>query len=303
MTVKIAEKAINATNAVRKSMARVTERAVRLPVRSIYDDAITQMTQHLRRQLRGKGSIPVDTRTTNLITTYLVSESLKLADQFGSVLSGATRGTLNEGVSAVSRYMYQMNGKATALDNPVRVNRIVAQYEDTIEANRHAVVERMKREFTVGLLRKVKSQVGEETTVNALIDGADAALEGHWAKLERIIVTESSAAFNRAQRNAIEAISKDFPNLWIRWTERVNDATGVPMDDVVGEDSIILHGQIARPIGGLFTMPSDARSETAVVGSWAHPPDRPNDRAVITPWAKEWGIPAWIYQRGQKIPL
>jgi hypothetical protein len=122
------------------------------------------------------------------------------------------------------------------------------------------------------------------------------------ALAERLVRTETSRSYNQAQSDAITEIARTTPGLWKRWTELVDDWSGSPLDNKVARDSLVLHGQVAR-VDGHFTMPPDQRAPAVMVGkTWAQPPNRPNDRAVLTPWMREWGIPAWAWQ-GAKVWL
>jgi hypothetical protein len=71
----------------------------------------------------------------------------------------------------------------------------------------------------------------------------------------------------------------------------------------VADDSLALHGQVAHP-GGYFTMPIDPDVEERFWGKrWMFPPNRPNDRAVLSPWRPGWGIPAWEFKGGRRVNL
>jgi len=116
-------------------------------------------------------------------------------------------------------------------------------------------------------------------------------------RVARVARTEASRAYNQAQLVAADEIE----DLWMRWTERINDFSGLPMDNRVGEDSKALHGQVARP-GETFTMPLGGPSK--MVGrQWTAPPNRPNDRAILVPWMPGWDVPAYVVEGGRKKPL
>ena len=112
--------------------------------------------------------------------------------------------------------------------------------------------------------------------------------------------------------DGIKAAAEELPDLMMRWTEHVDDETGLPLDARVAVDSLALHGQCAVP-GGLFYLPStspvpDADGNTIVPESlagqtWECPPDRPNGREVLIPWRKDWGIPGWQIIDGAKVWL
>jgi hypothetical protein len=95
----------------------------------------------------------------------------------------------------------------------------------------------------------------------------------------------------------------------MRWTEFVTDA-GVPLDNRVGADSVLMHGQVARPGAG-WTVPDD--DEPVMIGGKARTvsssllgktvfvaPLRPNGRETITSWRPAWGGLAWTYIDGRK---
>lgn len=146
------------------------------------------------------------------------------------------------------------------------------------------------------------------------IDRIGDVIDGQWYEAERIVRTEGAWASNGAASDAIEAATEVLPSMQQRWCEHVDEGSLTPLDDRVDVDSIAMHAQVAQA-GGLFTMPATAPRGTLkapskvevrpeLVGrSWEHPPDRPNDRAVIAPWRPEWGLPGWRYDAGARVPL
>jgi len=164
---------------------------------------------------------------------------------------------------------------------------------DSLKRIHHDIGNQLQRR-----LRDLPSDATVSEAITAVGDEFDAQ---RW-RVERTARTETSYAFNQAQANGVGLLQKEFPGLMQRWTEMVDDATGMPLDAAVAWDSIAMHGQVTPP-GGVFTMPSDPRVSAKMIGQqWNHPPNRPNDRAVLTPWHKGWGIPAWVWQ-GRRITL
>jgi hypothetical protein len=127
-----------------------------------------------------------------------------------------------------------------------------------------------------------------------------------WWRAERIVRTELAYASSATARRATNEQAAELDgDLWCRWSEHVSD-DGVKLDDRVGVDSEALNGQVAPP-GGVFVQPPRAPDGEAVGDSlvgkeWAHPPNRPNDRAVLAPWRFHWGIPGWVW-RGRRVPV
>lgn len=139
-----------------------------------------------------------------------------------------------------------------------------------------------------------------------MVDKMMATFEGHRWQAERIVRTELAWSYNAGHVNAAVAQAQAMPDLMMRWSEHVEDETYAPLDDRVAEDSIAMHGQLAPP-GGLFTQPpttpdGEEVPEGLVAKTWPHPPNRPNDRAVIAPWRPGWGIPGWVWKDGRRQP-
>lgn len=166
-----------------------------------------------------------------------------------------------------------------------------------------AVVEKVEDKLAVALLTG--------TTPQEAVEAVAETVDGEWYQGERIVRTEMAHAYNLAHKDGMEASAEELPTLRQRWEEHCDDS-GRPLDDRVGVDSIAMHSQVA-PVGGLFTMPSeapfpDAHGRTQVPKqlaglSWAAPPCRPNDRAVLAPWMEGWEIPGWEWREGRRLWL
>lgn len=141
----------------------------------------------------------------------------------------------------------------------------------------------------------------EGATTAAAVRSVELAIESERWRIERVARTEASFAYNSALDEGIDAMRDAFPDIRARWTEHVNDSTWMPMDDRVAADSMALHGQVKRP-GRSFIMPADGPADL-IGNSYESPPNRPNDRAVLTPWRRSWGIPAYEVRDGRKVWL
>jgi len=148
------------------------------------------------------------------------------------------------------------------------------------------------------LAARAASALWRELSASVLAAETVRAGESEAWQLDRIAVSVLAFAFNRIRTEL--AAGQD---VLLRWTERVDDATGRPRDDRVGADSLALHGQIA-PVGGTFVMPSDPSVWRGWWGRrWSHPPNRPNCRAVLVVWRPSLGLPAWRWSGGQRVHL
>jgi len=119
--------------------------------------------------------------------------------------------------------------------------------------------------------------------------------------VDRAAKWHASHAYNAVQGDIFQAVWPQVPDLMKRWTEHVNDIGNRPLDKRVAPDSLAMHGQLAFP-NQTFVMPPDPKVPADLHGmQWSHPPNRPNDRAVVTPWRPLWGVPGWIWRDGRKM--
>jgi hypothetical protein len=155
------------------------------------------------------------------------------------------------------------------------------------------------------IVTKMESQLGESLIAGESPNDAVARIEtvakGEWYQAERIVRTETAWAFNATQADGMVDAASELDDLYMRWSEHVDDETGEPLDDRVAADSLALHGQVVRP-GGEFLMPGSADVQESLQGrGWPFPTDRPNDRACLAPWRPGWGVPGWEMRGGRKV--
>lgn len=230
----------------------------------------------------------------------------QLAEGLGKVSSEAQVEALESLIGDITKMEKKFTGSAITI--PVEE---VSRFAGVIDRNKTSLLKKyqnLSAKYSSNVIRKMEMQLAQslvqgESSGQAM-DRITATSEMEWWQAERIVRTEQAWAYNITHKEAIEETAKDIPDMMMRWVEYVSDSTGLPLDDRVGKDSIAMHGQLASP-GGLFRMPPNAPgvSLSLLNRSWAHPPNRPNDRAVLQPWRPHWGIPGWVLRGSQKISL
>jgi hypothetical protein len=111
------------------------------------------------------------------------------------------------------------------------------------------------------------------TEASPFLQGAPA----HWA--ERILRTETMGVYGRSQWEGIRAADEQLGDM-VKILSCGDDAR-------TGADSLDCHGEIR--------MPDEAFASWH--GLFMHPPDRPNDRAVVVPHRIAWPIPPSLHQK------
>lgn len=292
-----------AVRQMRKTADRVLDKQGMLPVRDVFEAEQEKINKQLRRALRGRLKQEVTPADLKRVDLWLAKRSVDLADNLGQAMTRNVRDALTESMRASSRFLHKVRLEASPVDEVHAQQKLVLGNLQTLKDIQVKNTARFTAQFVEGIRKSVMLQAPKQATVGDVVESVEVALESQWWRLERLVRTESSFAYNRLQADAIAMAGAELKGLMGRWTELVDDATGKPYDSAVAVDSVHLHAQVAGP-GGLFLMPAGAPVPHRLQGkSWRHPPNRPNDRAVVTPWMRGWGVPAWMIQAGARVSL
>lgn len=284
----------------KSNLERVVDRRAITPMRKDFDASMGQLHRSLERASKvRRAATPADMVQLN---TLVRGQVTKMYKGMAASLSDTTADSLTEGVRSLAKFYARASGRGqSVLDDPRVSAQIVDRRRAQLERERKVQVADMA--VTAAYEVKLKLAAAQDLSVR------EAAMHAAWLvdhqqwKLERTARTESSIAFNMANNDGIAALAQSAPGLYKRWTELVSDIDGSPLDKRVGVDSIVMHGQLARPDRS-FHMPDDPRTPSHLAGkSWQHPPNRPNDRAVLLPWEPGWGTPGWVLKGGRRVSL
>lgn len=287
------------------ALDRVIDRQAMVPLRREFNAGVGTVHRALLRV--GHSKRPATPADAARIAHHAQAQVARAFRGVVGSLSDSTRTSVTEGVRSLGAYYSHFSGRASsALDDPRVVQRVVTKQTTRLQVLRADHAADVAADVAQSVRAEVLAASRAPMSVAGLVEQAAGTMDEQWWKLERLARTESAIAFNAGSEDAIDELAEQHTDLMKRWTEMVSDGTGEPFDARVGKDSLVLHGQVAFP-GDLFTMPNDPRlvkSLRLMVGkSWAHPPNRPNDRAVLLPWARDWGIPGWVVKGGRRSML
>lgn len=282
-----------------RALSRVVDRQMMTPAQRAFDAFLGRLGRQVRRETQGRAR-----RRVRNPAEFVSAASRSVrgwADHLEEVLVSEGRLVRTEGVRQVAQYVRRMTGRETHLDDEMVVRRISRSHRESSDR----IARLLSRTLGEGMRERVRNSLLledlEEMTQGEAESYFEDVVDSDRWRVERIIRTESSRSYNAARLSAIDEIRLEVPGLLKRWTERVSDVTGQPLDDRVGKDSLVLHSQVSE---GLFVMPSDPRAPSRMIGqSWRQPPNRPNDRAVILPWAPGWELPAYKIVGGERVAL
>jgi len=293
----------------RRRVNRLVDQGSVRPLRRLYEDAIVRAQRGLERQINlGRGT-SYTAQHHRIMLAQLRVGVRELTEQVGGAMALKAREAQVESLRHLVANIRQADQLATGVPPDVPLEEAAAFYGvlqsvDPSLSRRYATTMQTygaqtvaKVELELGaMLASGGSTYDATTTVTKLIANE------RW-RAERIVRTEVMHAYNAAHERGLAEAARTIPSLYGRWTENVSDATGSGFDNRVAADSFALHGQIARP-GALFTMPPSNTVRTVLWGSrYSAPPNRPNDRATLTPWRPGWGVPGYFYAGGRRIPV
>jgi hypothetical protein len=302
-------------SAHRRVLDRLIDRGAVERLRNVYQKATSEVLSKLERL--GRGSTSFTYHHLQMALAQLKAGQIYVNDAMLGELNAATREAQVESLHGLVRD-YKKLEKHFSGHAPILPIEEAARFAGVIDKSRGSLLRQHStsvRRFGMNVIDGVQEQMAVSLASGETLDGAitrvHSTIKGEFYAAERIARTETAWSVNSTHNDGIKEIAKEDPALLSQWTEFCGP-DGAPLDDRVGVDSIALAGQVAAP-GDLFTMPAtapfpDAKGNTQVspslVGkSWEFPPNRPNDRATILPWKKDWGRPGWKYKSGRRVPV
>jgi hypothetical protein len=291
-----------------KRLNRLIDRGGVSRLKKLYDQAQAEFESKLSKRF-GANAKTFTTAQMRMFQAMVRQGQMTIAKNMGDVLAAATEETKADALRGAIKDFKQLEKKFTGIATPLPVEE-ASRFAGVLGKNtslikRHST--QLMGKAGVKTIRQIEQELalsmmtGE--TIGAAIDRIQKVTGKAWYQAERIVRTEQAWAFNATHAAAIADAADELPDIMMRWTELVDDVTGRPLDDRVAQDSIAMHGQVAKP-GGSFTMPNKAQVPVALWGkSWEHPPNRPNDRATLQPWRPHWGIPGWVLRNGRRVSL
>ena len=293
----------------RRRLSRVIEKGGVTRLKKLYSQAQAELGTKLRKQVRAGLGDTFGAHQHRMLLAQLRLGQMQIA---GSLAREMDLTSLRAREDALGGYV----------EDVLRLEKHYTGAEITLPIEQASVFARVTRKHDSSLMRVHRSSfarhgshlVGkmEDQLALSLVQGetmgqtidriTDIADNEEW-QAERIVRTELSYATSVTQIDGAMANLEALPDLMMRWTEHVDDLTGLPLDGRVGGDSLALHGQVAPP-GGEFEMPEDPRAPESMWGqTWTTTPSRPNGRECLVPWRASWGVPGWQVVDGERVDV
>jgi hypothetical protein len=212
-----------------------------------------------------------------------------LGERQGGVLKGVSSRVVEMGVEQAAEEYRQMSRRISGttpvldLERGSQLRGLVRDVDSSL-LRRHSIqigtwtqnaVLGMEQNLSVGFMsgKPVYSMIEDLMAENGLM-----ASERY--KAERIVRTEGSFSHGTARFNAIRRARDELGD------EKMQKRLVETFDDRTGDDSFLLHGQTV-PVDQPFTYKFKSQGSW-MVKLYQHPPNRPNDRAVVIAWDPTW---------------
>lgn len=294
----------------RAALDRILDKRGVAVLKRLYDQGQDQLVATLFQMVRAERKVePLTLLQLRQLMLKVREYQARTAAIMAAQMEPISREAQAEGIRQIDRTItkleYQHSGAMITL--PLLE---VATFNELIDKQSPALQAAHKRSLAHAsaiLTRKIEEALtvataAKESPSDALARVQD-VVESNWWMTARTVRTGLAAAFNFGHTEAVELASDGVTDLYNRWTELVDDVTGEPLDNRVGKDSIVLHGQVAKP-KNVFTMPPDPRCHPSWWGqTWKQSPNRPNDRSVTMPWRPQWGVPGWEWNGTARVPI
>lgn len=306
---KVSRKFLETMATHRRTLDRLLDRRAIRGMEALYNKAQDELNRKLSRLIRtGRGDTMTAFQAAQLRAQVREGQA-RIAATMAAGMKPISQDTAADAIRQAARTIRQLEKEFTGAEIVLPVEE-AATFQGLIADRMPSLVRVHQTSFArygARLTQQMEEQlslalVTGETPIQA-IDRVMQVAGNEWWQAERIVRTETAYAFNASHADAITASAEELPDIHQRWTEYVDDRTGKPLDDRVAKDSLVLHGQVVKA-GEQFIMPADPRVSAKVWGQrYAHPPNRPNDRAVLVPWRPGWPGPAWAYRDGERVSL
>ena len=293
----------------RSILDRMLDRRSVVALKRFYDRAQDELERKLAKMVKTGRKESMSALQAQQLLQQVREAQQVIAAQTAQTMTPISREVQAEGVRQCASTIVQLEAKFTGatmtlpLEEAATFARIVESRSPSLIRTHESSWLRYGARVTAKIEDELAVSLATGETPLDAIDRVRAVTDLEWWQGERIVRTELAYAYNSSHADAIEESAKELKGLSKRWCEHVDDATGRPLDDRVGEDSLALHGQVVSD-NGLFVMPSSPNVSAKLWGkTWRSGPNRPNDRSVTMPWRPHWGIPGWQFIHGERVPV
>lgn len=298
-----------AVRAHRATLDRLLDRRGLVPLKRLYDQQQDQLERELLQLLSARRARALDPLQAQVLTQKVRVAQQRMAVKLAKQMQVVLREAQTEGVRQTARTVARLELEFVGgiyepdLDEPAITSRLVERRSGMLNSAAATAWERTAAVVSERMTEEVALALAEDEDAVATVERLRQKADDLWWMGARIVHTATAKAYNSAQADSIDEVAAAVPVVQKRWCELVDDFTGLPFDERVGQDSIVLHGQVVDR-KGLFVMPPDLRVHPSMWGqTYFSSPNRPNDRSVTMPWVPGRGIPGWEWRGGSRVEL
>jgi hypothetical protein len=305
-----------------RRLDRLAERGSAARLKGLYERAFAEMERKARHLMRGQSKDSFSAHHARQVMAQLKAGIRTLALNLTGDTTAYAQEAAREARSATIRNIRRLE-EHYAGTTPVLPAEEAARFIGAAgvsgptsllrDASRHGLlpgrVQTSMARYGARMIGRFEEELAQSTiqgeTVGEAIDRIQDTGDLLWWEAERIARTETAWAYSAASADAIDEADQLMrvggeDGVYMRWSEHISDETGLAYDDRVAADSFAMHGQVSAP-GQSFVMPPYNGVDSRRWGmTFEFPPNRPNDRAALTPWRAHWGVRGWRWVGGRR---
>lgn len=197
----------------------------------------------------------------------------------------------------ITKFQTHFLGAAT----PVNVDSLVAAQEtnnfliNKHEASVDAYSASLRSQITSNIVQSMAMRETSERTVARLRSDVGKFFLGEEWKLNRIARTELRGVYNFSKVNGMRQIREDtLPDLQKALMHPMDHRTGADSKQLAAQNPVV---DIDKPFVFTFNRKLASGEIRTERREFQFPPDRPNDRAILISFRKEWGQPKSSFTR------
>lgn len=268
---------------------RVVDRSGVAGLRRIYERAKVDLAERLRSI--GKPSDKVGPLTLHAMQAQVEAVLARLGSDFGKHLQDTGKLASELGAKHAVREFSILEKRFSGttpvlrLEQPSVLMGMIDGVDSSLLRRRSLVIGTWSAGAVQGMEHQLAgaAAIGEpmEDTIRKMMS-EQGIVERERYKAERITRTEMSYSMNATKHEALVRVRDELGDDQLR--KKLIETLD---DDRPGDDSFLIHGQVAR-LDRPFVYMRRTRGGGYAREEYMHPPNRPNDRAVVIPWSLEW---------------
>ncbi len=228
----------------------------------------------------------------NVVLVQVQAAILAIKQDLQKGLVDASEILGQRGISDLIREVKRFSKKFEGSVQPINIDAaVIASRAQTFLVNKHeaslsAYSEALRSQITTQITQSMIGRDTSQRTVSQLVSNVGRFFVGEEWKLTRIVRTELHNIYNYSKLEAMNDARAGIPDLKKSLMHPIDNRTGEDSKQLAEQNPIV---DMDEPFVFTFVRQRQSGPPVRERREFMFPPDRPNDRAILVPFRKEWG--------------